>query len=201
MSRTKFLGAALSGAFALTAIASATGSAALPEFSPAKGAFTATSGAVVFKGAVTFKCSSDTIKNGAITGAKTETATLDLEGCEFHSSGDVAHIILVPVDGELCYLNEAEKLVGTFFTVLPETGVTIEGAGVKLILRGTIVGTVEPLNKKQTTGTVGIKKPNIVECGAKTASLLLNINGGAFSKTELETTESITFAASTEVKA
>ncbi len=209
MHKLRILGAMLIAALAMTAVAAATASAAVPpEFNPAKGTFTATSGPGVLKGTLTIKCSSDKVSNGVITGAKTETATVDFEGCEslgvkVNSVGDTkgSGVILVATDGELCYINEKEKIVGLYFTVLPTTGLEIEGVGLKSTVKGTVIGTVSPTNKKQTTGTVDIKKANLKECGGKTAELLANLNGGAFAKAEEETEEKVTFAAATEVTA
>jgi hypothetical protein len=212
MYRVRTIGAAIVAVVALSAIASATASAALPEFLPASGKFTSTAGAgtLQIEGGNTITCTEGT-NSGEITGAKTATVTITFKGCRIfgfigaHSSGDVEGTILVSsAKGELCYLSKTAKTVGLKLTLA--STLKIEAGGQKSEVLGTLIGEVKPVNSKVTEGELILKQTGglqaIKKCeGGTETELKANENGGAFKAAGEQTTDKIQFTAATEVMA
>jgi hypothetical protein len=215
MKRIKLIVGALMALTALTAVATSTASAALPEFSPASGTFTATSGpgTLQIKGGGAISCKADTVKNGVITNEKLFTATVDFTSCTAlgltaNSEGDAAGTILIPLDGDLCYLSKSAKTVGALLKILPEAGVNIEIPSVKekIVVRGTGVAEVKPVNTKTKTGELILTqkegKQGISKCeGGSETSFEGNENGKGFVAAGEQTTDTISFTNETEVLA
>jgi hypothetical protein len=210
MRTIKLVGAALMAVVALSAIASATASAALPEFLPGSGTFTSTSGAgtLAIQGGNTITCSSDT-NSGSITGPKTVTVTIDFKGCVLfgfvgaHSLEDASGVILVKATGTLCFIKQASPLqVGLKLTITP---VHIEAGGQLAKVEGTLYGEVTPLNVNQTgpyklilEQSGGLQK--IKNCEGEAATeLKASENEGTAKPAGETTTDTITFAAATEI--
>ena len=199
--------AALSAVMALTAVGASTASAALPEFLPGSGTFTATSGkGTLTAGAFSITCTKDKA-SGSITGAKTVESTVDFESCTAlgfpaNSLGDSSGVILTgTLKGELCFIKETAPLeVGVYFT-LPSGGIHIEipAAAALDVVSGTVIAKAEPLNVSQTTGKLIIAAPNLTKCGGKEASLKSAKNEGAAESASEVTTEEVTFAKATAV--
>jgi hypothetical protein len=204
---------------ALGSLASTASAAlALPEFAITSDKFEAKSMAGEFKSAGTFKCTSDKIAKATgneVTGMKTMTAKIDIEGCSIlgislNSEGDAKNVILAEVAGELCYILGSTKVapkVGVYSKLVEN--VKFEGGGVKYQLTGAVIGVVTPLNKKSLTGAFTYSSPNPPECFPenenkgvpKQHSLLFKSGSGAFAKAEEQTTEEVTFEKDEEVKA
>jgi hypothetical protein len=201
MRKLKVLGAAIIAVVALSAIASATASAALPEFLPGNAGekFTGKSGSGTLEvpGEGPIICSADTV-TGENTGTtkKTALALITFTGCKVFgiinaaSLGDAAGTILVHAELELCYIDKAKKEVGVLTEVLP---VHIEVFGKLLIVTGDqvglLLGTKSPfkIDYLQKEG-----KPD-PQCEKKSEHLSTSINEGAGKESGEQTTEETTY--------
>jgi hypothetical protein len=206
MKQIKMLGAAIVAVVALSVVASATASAALPEFTPgAKGTtFTGTSGAGTLQSlGGTIECTSDTV-TGVLTGPKTGTATIAFKGCSAFTifgakslDSKNAGEILTSVNLELCYINKAKKEVG-ILTEVAKT-VHIEVAGKLIEITGDAVGVITPINTKTTKFAIAYKgkgdNQEPAGCEGKTENLLAKENEkGVFENSSETTTEETVFA-------
>ena len=206
----------VSAVLALVGVMSGTAMAVEPlGFNPETGGFTGEGGAAKLTGPLTISCTAFSVLSGVILNKTHVDFTVHFTGCTVlgipvNTSGDAKGVILLPLLGLLCYLPKSTKaaLKVGLYTEIIET-VKIEGAGAKSEVKGTVIGEVTPLNKKQKTGETIYKKTNPTECTTenegkgtvKKAELLANFNGGAFSKGEEEATGKLTFEKETEVKA
>jgi hypothetical protein len=196
-------------------IESTAASAVPPEFLPAKGQHTSTSGASTFQlaGGVTVKCTKDTDK-GEITGIRFFKLTIDLTGCtvsgglQVNSMGDPAGTILLKLVGFLAYTNKATKSVGAVDEIEPSTGLTLEVPSIKLtiVVKGAAIGSDVPVDKKQTSGEAIFKqkegKQEITKTeGGSETSFLASVDGASFVAGGAETTESLTYETATEITA
>jgi hypothetical protein len=217
MNRIRIICLALVAVFAMSAIATASASALpLPEFEgPFPNKFTSTSLVstleTVGKNKVT--CTADTNK-GELTGPKTDLVTVTFTGCETsgikcNSAGGAA--------GEI-KTNQLASLLGYINAATKETGVDLspavaganvaefECAGIKIVVRGSVIGVITPLNKKTKAYTVkfvqkaGKQKVTKLEGGPKDV-LETSINGGAFVESGESTTDKLTLEKATTLKA
>jgi hypothetical protein len=209
MRKLKVLGAAIIAVVALSAIASAMASAALPEFLPGNAGekFTGTSGSGTLEvpGEGPIICSSDTV-TGENTGAtkKTALALITFKGCKVfgiinaQSLGDAAGTILVHAELELCYINKAKKEVGVLTEVLP---VHIEVFGKLLIVTGDQVAKLEEIKPKKAGEPGKFKltyeqkegKPKPEGCEGKKEHYSTSINEGEPKESGEQTTEETTY--------
>lgn len=205
MRQLKIVGAVLGTVFALSAIASATASAALPEFNPGTAGtkLTGTSGSgtllTATKGII--ECTSDTV-SGELTGKKTGKATVTFKGCSAFgflgakSLGDAEGVILTKVALELCYINKAKKEVGVLTEVTEP--VHVEVAGKLLKITGDAVGKITPVNTKTKKFKLEYKQKGGTQepagCEGKTENLKVeeNENGKVENAGEATTEESET---------
>jgi hypothetical protein len=206
MRKAKLIWAAVLAMVAVSAVASATASAAAPEFT-VKTKFTDTSGSgtLALTGGNTIVCRKDK-SSGEITGGKTVTDTIEFEECTIfgfigaESLGASNEKIIVKAKGELCFISESAKQVGMFLEPEP---VHIEAAGALAKVEGTLVGEVTPSGRKTKTGELKIKtsggKQEFTKCGTKTASLTGSENEGATKEATEATSDTITFEKETEV--
>jgi hypothetical protein len=207
MRQMKILGAVFFAVVALTAIASATASAAAPEFNPGAAGtkFTGTSGAGTLSTAAKgiIECTADTV-SGELTGAtkKQATATISFTGCKAFgfigakSLGDAEGTILVKANLELCYINKANKEVGVLTE--PSEPVHVEVAGKLLKITGDAVGAITPVNLKGKKFSIVYKQKGGVQepagCEGKTENLKVQENEtGAIENAGEATTESTEF--------
>jgi hypothetical protein len=163
-SRTIF--AALVAVLALGAIASASASAALPEFVPGEGAkwpitFQDAAGARSsaidsYNYSIAPHCEGSQVK-GEITAAKVASVTLELTGCwyagghEFWTEGQKQGTIVLPGKGTLVYIDKAEKKVGILDELkATKLKVSPEGEGWKAEIAGKLVIPITPLNTSTT---------------------------------------------------
>jgi hypothetical protein len=206
MRRLNLIGVGILAILALSGLASATAFAANPEFLPTTGQkFTITSGKGELVSGFAIKCNKDK-GTGEITGAKTVTANVDFEECTVfgvaaNSLGDPSKTILVKATGELCYINEAAKEVGVYFTPEP-VHIEVPLVGELDVVSGTAVAKAEPINKKSKTGKQVFPSTAIASCGGKTAALKSEKqeNGKPESATEVST-EEVTFEKEVEIMA
>jgi hypothetical protein len=164
MQRIRMAGLALAAVFAFSAVASASASAELPEFSKTGVKFTATTGKakLTSPGAgQTVECESSTTKEGAeINGVKTVAkVTVKFKGCvkgtaKCKTTGaEAGEIVTQELKGEIGYLNKTEKTVGTKLEpVTPSTFVTFtcEG-GFETSVTGCVTGQNKPINEEVET--------------------------------------------------
>jgi hypothetical protein len=155
--------AALVAVLALGVVASASASAALPEFVPSagvkfpiklEGAKTGEWLMSDAKGGPAIRCTGSKIA-GEITGPKAVSLTVELEGCASKTYGTCAskelaegHMVAYG-DGKLVYLSKTSKTVGTILT-MPNFGCgTWPLAGIKS--KGGQLIQISPVNKKGST--------------------------------------------------
>jgi hypothetical protein len=158
--RTMF--AALVAVLALGVVASASASAALPEFVPGEGGFP-----IMLKGSVTGPASNFNIAtgnvfgechgyniNGEITGAKIGTLTIETKECaersrHYHTQGAGEGDLVMPYTASLVYINKATKEVGLLLK-LPAPEVIVRGneKTLELAIRGSILVPLTPVNTK-----------------------------------------------------
>jgi len=162
MRKVKLIGAAVVAVVVLSALASALASAAAPEFKNFPLKFTSKSGpgTLQIKGGTAMECTDDTNTGEAINATEV-IATIDLLGCKAfklvgaHSLGDATGIILTAVRGSLCILEEKVS-PGTKLRIglrLAPTGkLHIEVSTELLLLEGTLIGEVKPLNELKLGG-------------------------------------------------
>ena len=210
---------ALCGLCVLGGAASA--SAALPEFLPATGTFlsTSSSGTLETASGNKVECSSDTDK-GSITGAKAVGGVLvTFSGCKAiigilkpscNTAGSSKGVIETKeLSGTLGYINKTSKSVG--LSLKPTTGplfVEFECTGLAINkVRGALIGRVNPINTKSTSGeliykqSAGVQEFKLLEGSAAEEILESSLNGGSFETSGLTTTDKITFHQPTEVMA
>jgi hypothetical protein len=201
---------AVSALTALGAVTAATASAELPEFLPASGTFTSTSGAGTLEegGEPAIECKEDT-DSGEITGAKSATITIDFKSCTVfgianaHSLGDSGSTILTGGKVILCYLNKTKKEVGALIQLAE---LHIEVAGKLLEVSGSVIGKVEPVNLSLKSGKIILKQTGgeqeFTKCeGGATEILKTSENEGTPKESGEETTDEETYAKATEVMA
>jgi hypothetical protein len=150
--------AALVAALALSVIASASASAALPEFSPSRG-LTGTGGSSFFQteGFATVPQCASTASKGTLTGPKSGTLEVELKGCNtgsgFNSvkcstTGQAAGVVLFSATIEPVYITKEPKLVGLLVNISEFTA----HCGISPVaVRGSYLGSITPINKKVKT--------------------------------------------------
>ena len=215
MRRFAVVGAALLAVLALTAVMASSAVAALPEFLPGSGTFTGTSGKgeLQIKGGGTIKCEKDK-PLGTITGPKTASIDVHFEECKalgFAANSvddkEKAGVILVKGTATLCYLSAALKTVGLTVQISPEPlEIEVPTAKQKILVKGTVIGEVKPVNKSQTTGEVTFTQkegvPGLEKCeGTAAAQLLASEAGKEFKPAGEKTSESLVFSTAVEVMA
>jgi hypothetical protein len=157
MQRAKLFGITIIATVALSAIASATASAALPEFLPGNAGekFTGTSpsGTLEINALEKITCSSDSVAGENVGATKKEaSATVTFKGCSAFgiagakSLGEAEGTIVSKVKLKLCYINIAKKEVGVLTKVA--SPVHIEVAGKLLVVEGDQVAKITPTNVK-----------------------------------------------------
>ncbi len=214
--RITMVGLALLAALALSAVASATASAALPEQSPTSGTFTISSGAGTFETLKkeSVKCTKDK-GTGEITGAKTDKSKITFEGCtgpfgvKCNSTGEAAGNIKIEINSEVVYLNKATKSTGEKLALASEVEIKCTALAT-LKVRGATLCPVTPINTKATVFTITCKQTSGKqefreyenEKGEKVKAITeTSKNGGAFEESGLQDTDTLTFAAESEIKA
>ncbi|MBA3809375.1 MAG: hypothetical protein H0X28_13435 [Solirubrobacterales bacterium] len=208
--------------FALSALASASASAATcttkPCFTgPYPNTFTTTSGAGTLEtaGGTKVKCTSDSTEGGEVTGEKTDKVkAVIFKGCESsgfkcNTSGAAAGEIKTnELESTLGYINKTTKTVG--IDLQPKGGgnfATFEcTAFVKVTVKGSIIGTITPINTETTKyklvfkQTKGKQETQNLE-GAAKDTLESSVNGGAFEGSGLESSEELTLAKAAKLEA
>jgi hypothetical protein len=172
--RCRAIGATFVAALALGAVASASASAALPEFALSSGEkFPVTiegstssgySGIEARNGSLWGACVGAKTK-GEITGAKAISLTLELASCgetshHYHTKGAPVGTIVVSGTGTLVYISKATKAVGVLFTP-KETKVYEDGGsetGASFEFWGNIVVPVTPIDTKTSKFELPFRK-------------------------------------------
>lgn len=162
MKHIKRLGLCLVVVFALSAVASATASAAEPELVNTKGEalvkknFSAKGGAgeLTTKSNGAIKCK-EAKAEGEVTGLKTAKSTTTFSGCEFsgikcNTTGAKEGLIVTPLEGRLVYEVVKATLEPAF--LFKVTNFTIECTALqKLAVEGEILVLITPAKKLQKT--------------------------------------------------
>jgi hypothetical protein len=196
MKRLRLAGLGLMAILALSAVASATASATLPEFSPASGVTLkgkAVGNAILeTKSGTKVKCTGGS-SGGEVTAEKTVSKVkIIFTGCE--SSGfkcktpgaASGELVTEELTGTLGYISKAGKEVGILFK--PTSGtkfIEFECVGgiVKTQVTGSVICPIKPVNTKTTKFTLlckqtkGVQSPLKFE-GLAEESLKTSINGG-----------------------
>lgn len=226
LKRFRVVGLCLVAVFAVSAVASASASAALPEFVPStKQTFTSTSGvSTLAAGAFTITCEKDT-NAGEITGAKTVgKVVVKFTKCtikvlftfECKSKGAAnGEIVTNALKGTLGYIEGYGSGVGLKLepeTASEYTNGEIECAGSnKVKVTGAVIGEVTPINTSSTKGELIFKRTGtkqesgeeieIEHVRYEHVKLMSSLNGGTAGPAAEETTDKITFKEAVEVKA
>jgi hypothetical protein len=206
MQKIKLLGAAIIAVVALSAIASATASAALPEFLPGNAGekFTGTSpsGTLEINALEKITCSSDAVAGENVGTTKKEaSATVTFKGCSAFgiagakSLGEAEGTIVAKVKLKLCYINAAKKEVGVLTKVA--SPVHIEVGGKLVVVEGDQVGKITPVNTKTKTYKLSYEesggKPKPEGCEGEKEHLTSAVNEGAAKESGEATTETTTY--------
>lgn len=168
MKNIRTAGLILVALLAISAFATATASAALPELVNAEGKelvkkkYTATGGKGKFQTEKngTIECSKSTA-TGEVTGPKTGTTTVTFTGCAFSgisckTSGAKAGEIITKATSKLVYVKKETKETGLD---LEATESTIECTALqKLKVRGSVIGVVTPINTVTSELTLTFKE-------------------------------------------
>ncbi len=217
--RSRIAGLCLVATFLTLIISVSAASAALPEFlGPFPNKFTSRSGKTTLETVTGLKvtCKKD-VAQGEVTGPKTDNVTITLIGCVLNgivcntpgvAAGD---IVTSPLISTLGYINKAKKEVGD--SLENPAGAPfaqfICGSGLTVTVTGSVIGRIKPVNRlipppkhfkitfKQAAGK---QKPIKLEAGPIDV-LGVSVNGGPSEEAGLSSTETLTFAAPTEVKA
>jgi hypothetical protein len=219
MKRLKVLGLALVAAFALSAVAVASASAALPEF---EGPFpnkvkTGTSGAGTLetKGGSKITCTSDTFVGEVNAAKEVKKVVVTFKGCETtilgikvkcNTAGQAAGVVVTePIHGTLGYTAKPK----TGLDLEPEVGTTfatLECGGTKVTVKGDVVCEVSPTNVKTAKfkitckQTKGVQEWTKLEGGAESV-LKTKIGGGVEEQSGIENTEEIELEKESTIKA
>jgi hypothetical protein len=193
MKHIRTAGLILVAMFAISAIASASASAALPEQSPATGSYKVTSGKGSFELTNGEKVTCKTDKGeGKLTGAKTDESTVDFEGCEAFgvkcsSSGAKSGVIATPIDSELVYLAKggvATKTVGEDLKLASTVKITCLIIGLEV--KGSTLCPITPINTSTTKLEITCKETK----GVQEYTEFVNNTTGKIEKDITETTKS-----------
>jgi hypothetical protein len=219
MTRIRTLGLCCIVLLVLSAGLTASASAALPEFvGPFPTTFTSKSGKTtletVKKAVIT--CVSDK-GSGEVTGPKTGTMKITFTGCEFVTIGLACNTVGVP-PGEIVtaplvmtfgYINGPNKEVGIDLSTA--TGgplMEFSCGGLRVIVDGSVIGKITPVNKVVTppnhyilkfTQAGGKQKPAKFEGGP--TDVLSTSFGGPFAESGLSSTEAVSFPVATMIAA
>ncbi len=206
MKKIKPLGVAIVAVVALSAIASATAPAALPEFLPGnageKATGTSPSDTLEINSLEKITCTSGLINAEIIGSTKKEaSAILTLKGCIAFGiagakslgepEGTIAEIVFL----KLCYINKAKKEVGMLSKIAAP--VHVEVAGKLMIWEGDQIGKIAPINVKTAKFTIkyeesaGVPKPE--GCEGEKEHLTVSINEGAPKQLAQATIQTLTF--------
>jgi hypothetical protein len=205
MKRIRIIGLALVAMFAMSAVASATASAALPELVNSSGVelvkknFTIKSGAGKLESTLgTVECSSDT-GSGKVTGLKTDEATVTFKGCKLagtsttcQSGAEAGVIVTNALKSEVVYIKSTEpKEVGVKITPVGTLLAKFSCGTLTFEVSGETTGKITPINKFVKTTEHYTLEFN------KASGLILN--GTVPSK--LTTTEELTFEEESKINA
>jgi hypothetical protein len=212
MIRVRTLGLAFVAVFAISAVASATASATLPEFS-ASTTFTSAGGAGKLKTAKSeVSCTSNTTEEGKVTAPKSASVkAVVFKGCK--SSGAECknagkeEIKTVPLSGTLGYVEKAAVPPKVGVELKPTTGTVFAeftcGGIIKVTVSGATVGQLTPVNTLTEKFELAWR-----ENAGKNGQEWTKLEGGleatlkAFGETAwLVQTDQLTTAAKVEVKA
>ncbi len=217
--RSRIAGLCLVATLVTLIVSVTAASAALPEFlGPFPNKFALTSGKTTLETVTGLKvtCKKDAA-NGEVAGPKTDSVTITLTGCVLNglvcnTPGVAAgEIITSPLLSTLGYINRAKKQVGDSLenpTGAPFTQF-ICGSGLTITVTGSVIGRIKPVNTLITPPkhfkiafkqAVGKQKPTKLE-GGPIDVLGVAVNGGPSEEAGLSSTETLTFATPTEVKA
>jgi hypothetical protein len=206
---------------AIGAVAAASASAALPEFSPTHG--------VTFKGtsnessffevnslAPIPSCTSHVTK-GSITGAKSGAIEVEMKGCQAGggegpctSAGQLSGVVVFGGTLEPVYLTKEPKKVGLLVKL---NEFTARCGFATTTVRGSFLGSITPINKKvkvtekfvlvakETSATNEYTTYENESSEHKSASLSESIAGGPFLQAGYQSTEQLAPSLETELKA
>jgi hypothetical protein len=218
MKRIRIIGLAIVAALAISALASASAFAALPEWfkggkviaAAVKVTGTGGAGTLETIGGKKVTCTSDS-SEGEITPPKNAAnVVVTYKGCESagvkcNTAGKAAgEVVTNKVGGELVYVDAGKTKVGLLLK--PATGTEFAKfectAFVKVTVTGEVIGQAKPLNIEQNTGelvfkqTKGVQEFRQIE-GAGATHHLTSFG----EESAIEVTENLTFAEKVELKA
>jgi hypothetical protein len=212
MKRTRRVCSCCMAVLALGAGVAASASAAPPEFTPPfPNPFTSKSGVTTLETVkkATIMCAADK-GVGEVTGPKTGSLTITFSGCQFVTLGVMCNTVGVP-PGEIVtasllmtlgYINGPKKEVGIdLSTALGGPVMEFTCAGLRVIVDGSVIGKITPVNKLvkppshfalRFTQVAGKQKPTKFEAGPP--DFLSTSFGGPFAESGLSSPEELSFA-------
>jgi hypothetical protein len=220
MKYMKMIGLALLAVCAMTAVATATASAALPEFSKTGATVTgkAVGGTTLeTKKGTKVTCTGGTTSAGTVASEKTITKSkITFTGCK--SSGFACttekakegELITNAVVGKLGYINAAKKEVGLLIAPEAEGGNFITfncvGSLIKTVVTGSVICPIGKVNTLTTTFTLACKQTKGIQSvlkfeGGPENFLKTSINGGAAEQSGQEGEATLTDSVALEIKA
>ncbi len=219
MTRIRTVAGSLGTAVLLSLLVATAATAALPEFSgPFPKVFTSKGSKISVETASRIKATCSAATNtGEVTGPNTGTVEIRLTGCgvstfKCTSAGAAeGEIVTNTLIATLGYLNAAKKEVGLDNSAPPASGQFAEFscAGVKVVVTGSVIGKVAPVNKlvkaskpfkvkfKQSKGK---QKQTKFETGEEDV-LSGSVNGGKSEGAGLNLSDQVIFTTSVEIKA
>jgi len=216
MKRYTLTGLAALAALAITAVMAAAAMAAAPEIIPASGTLTIKSGVGklnVKESTVGITCKKDK-GTGTVTGAKKASYTVDFEECttlgglvKCNSLGDSAGIVLV---GGTAFLSLSGTT--TVLDFLLPSEIHVECSTTLLLIRGSLICPVTPINKLVKTTEHYTVSCALKETGVNTFTKVINEsgtqvtdiletseNGGPYRQSGEETTEEASDSVESEI--
>lgn len=208
---------ALAAVLALSAVATASASAALPEFSPGAGlTLTGTGGASYFEVqglAPVPNCSSLAAK-AKLTSGKSGTLEVEMKGCHAGfaacQTGPASEVVDFTGTIEPVYLSKEPKNVGLLVKL---NEFTAKCGTVTVVVRGSFLGTITPINTGVAAGGrytltmkehEGLNEYTSYETASgehKSTSLTESIGGGPFLTAGFSSTDPLNTNINSEIKA
>lgn len=175
MHRLKLLGLTMIVVLALAAVASASASAALPEFVlgtsevfpdkfEASATFPGAQAQFTISNVGYLQCKRLKLK-GEITSAKAVSLTDEMSECEIGQNEPECNtvgaakgvVVMQGTSGTVAYINKATKQVGIVLTL--KTGKISCGEGVEEEVKGSLIGSITPINTKTTNYELSWQAP------------------------------------------
>jgi hypothetical protein len=217
MGRSRIIGLAVVAMFIMSAVATASASAALPEWGFAAAAtttFTSKAGAGTLESTsgTKVKCTSNTATGTLEKPKAVKKVTVTYKGCkegsnECKTTGSAKEeIVTGPIEGTLIYAGAGSTKASELLKHESGGGTFVEfkcGAGLTVKVTGEIIGEATPINKSELTGKLTFEQAGGSQALQQENGVGAKKHLSAFGLVEsgLESIETVTFAENVELKA